>query len=261
MSIPTIDFFGHKLSRLIFGGNPVAGVSHTSPELDGAMMDYYTTENVISAVAQCLREGINTIQFRGDAHSFRLIREMRNLGMDFHWIAQSAPEMGSFEGGMARIAANRPTAIYMQGTDPLFYEGKPEAIRDRLKAMRDTGYPIGLGTHEPRLAALALEQDWDVDFFECCVYNMNLPDLSVKRFDRADCPMMYEIIRQSTKPCFAFKILAAARRAQTEADLNEAFEDAFANIKPCDAVVVGMMNRDGDQIGQNAQIVRRVLTA
>nr|MDD6335448.1 hypothetical protein [bacterium] len=259
-TLPTIDLCGHAISRLIFGGNPVAGFSHTSVEMDEEMQNYYTTENVKKAVRHCLEVGINTIQFRGDAFSFRLIREMRNEGMQFNWIAQSAPEMLSFESGIAKIAAMKPTAIYMQGCDPFFMEGKTDIIRDRLKVIRDTGYPVGLGTHLPEQVAFAEEHGWDVDFYETCVYNMMVPSLEARRFDHADCALMYNVIRQTKKPCMAFKILAASRRCGSEEALREAFTEAFTNIKPTDAVVVGMLQKHKDQVAQNAGIVRDILS-
>ena len=36
------------------------------------------------------------------------------------------------------------------------------------------------------------------------------------------------------------------------------FETAFANIKPTDAVIVGMYQQFGDQVGENATIVRQI---
>ena len=38
-SLPTADFFGHAVSRLICGGNPFSGFSHVSAELDREMIE------------------------------------------------------------------------------------------------------------------------------------------------------------------------------------------------------------------------------
>ena len=40
--------------------------------------------------------------------------------------------------------------------------------------------------------------------------------------------------------CLGFKILAASRNAKTEEGTRKAFEYAYKNMKPNDAVVVGM---------------------
>ena len=38
--------------------------------------------------------------------------------------------------------------------------------------------------------------------------------------------------------------------------MRQCFETAFANIKPTDAVIVGMFQQFGDQVGDNAALVR-----
>jgi hypothetical protein len=51
---------------------------------------------------------------------------------------------------------------------------------------------------------------------------------------------MCETIRATPKQCLAFKILGAGRRCADQDDVAAAFRFAFDNIKPIDAVVVGM---------------------
>jgi hypothetical protein len=68
---------------------------------------------------------------------------------------------------------------------------------------------------------------------------------------------MFRIIRQTRKTCLAFKILAAGRRAQTQDAVEKAFAETFANIKPTDAVIVGMYDRLSDQPALNAELARR----
>jgi hypothetical protein len=60
-------------------------------------------------------------------------------------------------------------------------------------------------------------------------------------------------MEQTRRPCLAFKILAAGRRT----DVEQAFRETFAAIKPTDAVIVGIYDRYSDQAGQNAEFVRR----
>jgi len=103
----------------------------------------------------------------------------------------------------------------------------------------------------------------------CCVYNISKVDRvsseitgvanTGERYEAEDPPLMYEFIRSTEKPCLAFKILAASRRCGTPESVREAFAEAFANIKPSDAVVVGMFQRDSDQIAENAEIVKEIL--
>jgi hypothetical protein len=76
-------------------------------------------------------------------------------------------------------------------------------------------------------------------------------------FLSGDPPKMYKTIRQTKKPCVAYKILAAGRKCRTPALVEQAFQEAFENIKPSDAIIVGMYDRYVDQIAQNCEYVRR----
>ena len=55
-------------------------------------------------------------------------------------------------------------------------------------------------------------------------------------------------MRQTDKPCFAFKIMAASRVRSPE----EAFKVAFESIKPTDSVFVGMFPRVKNEVKENA---------
>jgi hypothetical protein len=70
---------------------------------------------------------------------------------------------------------------------------------------------------------------------------------------RDDPPRMFKAIRQTKRTCLAFKILAGGRRY----DVEQAFRETFAGIKPTDAVIVGIYDRYSDQAGQNAGLARR----
>ena len=74
---------------------------------------------------------------------------------------------------------------------------------------------------------------------------------------RSDPPRMYKVMRQTKKPCFAFKILAAGRIGDQQ--LDAAFQTAFESIKPIDGVFVGIFPRIKDEIRDNVERVNRVL--
>ena len=265
-----VDFCGREISRLIVGGNTVSGTSHASKELDVAMEDYFTTENIKKMLFRCMECGINTMQFRGDKHILRIIREFRLEGGDMHWIAQTAPEMGSFEGNVSQMAAYKPALMYHHGviTDNLYKAGKFDEIVRRLQVIRKTGVPVGLCTHMPEVMEYAELHKWDVDFFMCCVYNISLAERQKQSqeagnedalFVEADIPVMYEAIRATAKPCLAFKILGATRRCQSQATVQAAFDEAFSCIKPSDAVIVGMFPKDMDQVLLNSQYAQAAM--
>jgi len=115
-SLPTVDFFGHEVSLLICGGNPLSGFSHVSAELDREMIEYYNMPNLLALLDDCWAQGINTFQSRGDRHQMRMYLEHRQNGGKMKWIAQTASEFTSIPGNIAEIAQYKPIAIYHHGT-------------------------------------------------------------------------------------------------------------------------------------------------
>jgi hypothetical protein len=270
--LPTVKLGQHDITRLIIGGNPFSGNSHQSPELDNAMEDFFTTEKIKQTLFRCDECGINAMQLRADKHIFRIMREYRKEGGQMHWIAQTAPEIYPFENNIRQIMKNDPIAIYHHGTvtDALFKAGNYDEIKRRLNIMRETGVPVGLGTHMPEIIEYAEENNWDIDWYMACVHNISKIDRvsssvtgkmnESEPFDDEDRFIMYKTIRSVDKPCLAFKILGAGRKCQTSETVRAAYEEAFANIKPTDAIIVGMYPKDKDQIKENADMIKDILT-
>src|SRR5438034_10010530 len=77
----------------------------------------------------------------------------------------------------------------------------------------------------------------------------------------SDPPRMFKVIRSVRKPCLAYKVLAAGRRVNNPAEVRRCFETALTNIKPTDAMIVGMYQQFGDQVGDNAAAVRELSSA
>ncbi len=138
-----------------------------------------------------------------------------------------------------------------------------------LKRIRDRGVLVGLSAHDPHLIETSEEKGWDVDYYICCLYYLGRPKEELRQilgqelplgeiYLPSDPPQMFKTIRATHKPCLAYKVLAAGRRVGNPAEVRRCFEEAFANIKPSDAVIVGMYQQLGDQVGENAAIVRSI---
>ena len=257
--LPQVEFCGRKISRLIVGGNPFSGFSHIDSATNAEMEDYYSADNIKKALRSCLENGIDTALLRGDRHIVRMLREFRLDGNDINWIGQSTPENVSFESVVRYIKGNGAFCLYHHGTetDKLFRAGEYAEIKRRLDVIRESGLPVGLGSHMPAVFEYAEEHHWNADFYTCCVYDID-KNPGRETFDEDDPPRMYEFIRSTDKPCLAFKILGAGRKCATPETVEAAFRTAFENIKPTDAVVVGIFQKYGDQAAQNAEIVKRI---
>ena len=272
-ALPTVRFGAHKISRLIVGGNPVSANSHVSPQLDAEMRDYFTTANVKKLLADCERAGINTWQSRGDRHIMRALHEYRLEGGRIQWIAQTATEYGDLQRNLHEISALQPIGIYHHGsqTDKLWQTGKLDQLRDNLKAIRQTGVLVGLGTHIPEVVDHAESKGWDLDFYMTCVYHLTrnaeeaakLAGHAVQGefFRDADREEMLARVRRTSKTCLIFKVYAATRQCATADSRRAAIELAFREAKPRDAVVIGMFPKRQEQVRENCRLVREAIAA
>src|SRR5947209_16945700 len=72
----------------------------------------------------------------------------------------------------------------------------------------------------------------------------------------SDPPRMFTVVKTTRKPCLVYKVLAAGRRADSSAEVRRCLESALTNIKPTDALIVGMYQQFSDQVSENAAMVR-----
>jgi hypothetical protein len=270
--LPTVDFHGHKVTRLICGGNPLSGFSHVSGELDWEMIEYYTMPKVQDLLTECLANGINTFQSRGDRYQMRAVLEHKLAGGTIQWIAQTASEFASIPGNVAEIARYKPIAIYNHGThtDNCWHTGRIGEVRDILMAIHDKGLPAGVGSHIPEVIEFVQDKGWEADFFMCCLYNLargyksapatDQNAYALERYPAPDPPRMVQTIVKTSKPCIAFKLMAASRNCKTPQSTREAFRFALSSIKPTDMVDVGMFPKYTNQVAENAGYVREILT-
>jgi hypothetical protein len=69
---------------------------------------------------------------------------------------------------------------------------------------------------------------------------------------------MFQVVQAAKKPCLVDKALAAGRKIGSPAEIRTAFETALKSIKPADAMIVGMYQQFGDQVGEDAALVREL---
>jgi hypothetical protein len=267
-SMPTIQFGTHKVSRLILGANPINGGSHLSRFVNNQMKRYFTQDRIMELLQTCQAVGVNTWQSSmANLHQYQAYCAS---GGNMHYISltqdsESMPDM------LEQLAAGGTIGAAHHGevTDVYWKSGKINKVKEYCKRIRATGMMVGVSTHIPDVVDHIVSEDWDVDFFMCCVYErhrteeelMNvlghvvLPPREV--YLASDPPRMYKVMRQTEKPCLAFKILAAGRLSDKEEWVESAFKQAFSEIKADDAVIVGMYPEYEDQPTINAAYTKR----
>ncbi|MCX7706134.1 MAG: hypothetical protein N2115_07790 [bacterium] len=273
--IPRVKFLGVEISKLILGSNPFSGFSHQSEQLDEEMLDFYTTEEIKKAWDQAQNSGINAFCARADRHILRITREYYNEGRvkEFRWFVQTAPEFLSFQANISLIMKSKfkPSFIYHHGgqLDLLLMEGKKNLVKEQLKIIRDTGYPTGMASHQPEFIEMAEEENWDVDFYLTCFFNLTghgkkgLTAISGSQgeiFDMSDPPKMCRVIKRVRKPCVAYKIFGAGRFCKDREQIKSAMKFAIENIKQNDLILVGVFQKTKNQLQEDVEILNEILS-
>jgi hypothetical protein len=262
--LPRIKFGKYSMSRLICGTNPFNAGSHLSVFVNHQMRRYYTQEQVLKTLRRCLEVGINCWQTGKD--NYKIYRRIIDEGGKMHYIS-----INSNPKDIEPIARAGGIGIAHHGetTDNLFKAGKLDKIHDFLKRVRDAGLMVGVSTHMPAVIEAVEEKGWDVDYYMACVYERHRSAAELKKllgqvpipvpevYLQEDPPRMFKVMRQTKRPCLAFKILAAGRLSERKAWVEKAFRETFQSIKENDAVIVGIYDEYSDQPGEDAEYTRR----
>lgn len=257
--LPTVDFCGLDVSRLIIGANPFGGFSHQNPERDMEMKTWYTPERILETWARAEAVGITTMITNNETpHVIDTVRRYLAEGGKLKWIGQLAagshPSMIESLDDAVAIGAG---AAYFHGglVDKCYAERDDQTLRSWVAHARSLNLPIGVAGHAPEV------HDWVdsldlVDFHVVCFFNCgSLHAGQGHRFRLADVFRAAACVQRIAKPCIAYKIMGAGR-----IDPLLSFEYAFESIKPGDVVNVGMHRGDNDNmVEENAAMVEEIL--
>ena len=218
---------------------------------------------------RCEECGLNTFQNSYSERTLADLERYRSSGGTMHWLCLGKPDWDRHPERIEDAARRRPIGIAPHGAlnERLHREKKYDVLTDLLKRIRDQGVLVGLSAHDPRLIETAEEKGWDVDYYMTCLYYLTRPKEELRAILGGDLPLgeiylpsdpprMFKVIQATAKPCLAYKILAAGRRIGSPSEVRNCFREAFAGIKPTDAVIVGMYQQFGDQVGEGAALVR-----
>lgn len=270
-TLPTVRFGKTQITRLIIGSNPFYGYSHTNRALDQCMREYYTQDRRMEVLHSAERNGINAWQLHYDTQPMADFARYRAEGGRMHLILLADFELMKNPKLLPEVAKLGPLGIAHHGnrTDERFRNGQKGLVRDFLKAVRDTGVLVGLSAHNPAVIDTVESEAWDIDYYQACLYRVSRTVEETRAqfgeaphgeaFMEKDPERMGKMIRQTKKPCLAFKLLGAGRTSNSPAALEKSYRFAYANIKPGDAAIVGMFPKFRDEVKENADLVRRIL--
>ncbi len=274
-----VDFYGHKVSKLICGDIPFNGHSYITDYISGKeLVDFHTEDKILEAYHKMEEMGINTILPLSDPYILRILKHYRNNGGKMNFIFQLYCPMlydVSFDVNIRLMNELEPIGVYTPGStiDVNFEEGNFEEIERITKKLRDNmDCKVGIGTHHPELIEYSLKEGWDYDFYMACLYDFRRGLMGEKsgfitgkskssiQFVESDREVMLEALKKVEKPVLAFKLfgggklLCGKEEAERKAQLTEIYDTVFNALKPDDIGVIGVFQKYHDQIAEDISV-------
>ena len=269
-----VNFFGHKVSKLIVGDNPMTGHSYIEDKTPGIeMLKYYTAEKIKETFHHLEELGYNTMLPLADPYLVRLLKEYQAEGGNLQCIWQPYMPMNQ-DVSMREISSLNTIGIYHQGTttDYLYETGNVDKIKKNIEMFRKLDVPVGLASHNPEVIERCEEENWGADFYLACMYNARRnrkgePSgfLTGKTkahvvFQPQDRAIMLNTLKQIDKPVIAYKIYAGGQlfinktEEEKKVIIQDAYNEIFTALKPDDFAAIGVFQRDSDQLKEDMDL-------
>lgn len=263
-----------EISRIIPGGNLIAGFAHARDLIYVSEMikNYFTDEKVIESLWLYEACGINSVIFRTDEHTLRILDKYWKRGGKIQWIAQTYPKEDDYTNIRMAIDGGAAGAFVMGGiADQLVSEGRLEHLAGPIEYIRNQGLIAGTAGHAIQVPMTCVEHGIETDFFmktihhdrywsahpaenrDQFMHNVEYDSLDRDQFHDnlwcAEPEKVAEFFNTCITPWIGYKVLAAGSIAP-----EDGFRYAFSN--GADFVCVGMFDF---QVIQNANITHDIL--
>ena len=271
-----VNFFGNTISKLIVGDNPFTGHSYIE-DVAGKqdMLRYYTAENIKATLREIEASGITTMLPLADPYIVRLLQEYEYEGGNLKYIWQPYMPMRQDVSMMQLKALKGTIGIYHQGTttDMLYKQGNIEQIKENIKMWRDgLEVPVGIASHQPNVITQCEEEEWGHDFVLASLHNGTRWKNGEKSgfitgetkahtvFSPLDRPLMLDVLKNIEKPVLAYKIFGGGQILLNKTEdevrnkIKDVYEEVFSQLKPDDAAIMGVWQRDKNQVKENVDI-------
>ncbi|RLD86596.1 MAG: hypothetical protein DRJ07_00405 [Bacteroidetes bacterium] len=252
-----------EVSRLICGGNLIAGAAHTRDLIYSSQLlkNYFTDEKIWETFRLCEASGINSAIVRTAKDTIKVLNQYWDLGGKIQWLAQtySYPERGKIFDNTQWAIDSGASAVYLQGNiaDKWMLAGRVDLFEKFLSHFHGKGIPVGIGGHELEVVKMIEENGLPCDFYMKTLHTHNYwsyqpdepkPPVRLNIPDNFWCRKPKETIKYMEgveKSWIAYKILAAGALPP-----HEGFKHAYEN--GADFTCVGMFDW---QVVEDANIV------
>ncbi len=258
--LPSIDFCGLKVTRLVIGANPFIGGSHQNQQRNEEMLAYYSIDRIKETWFRAEAAGINTMVTNNESPGIlKAVSEYFADGGSLQWIAQvNCLEKPDMVKAIDEVVGMGCKTLYLHGSlvDQAHARSDEETLSAWCDYTRSQGIPVGVAGHNPETHLWVNRLDI-ADFHAVCFFHCeSIHEGQGDKFRLADMAPAVDAIQTILKPCIGYKIMGSGR-----IEARMAFEYAFESIKETDVVNVGMYRGDkDDMIEENVEIVNHILT-
>ena len=252
-ALPTGRIGNVKISRLIAGGNPFSGWSHSRDlkYISDLFKAYSTDEKILQTLEMYEENGINTTLAGG----VRVLdRYWNQRGGKIQWIAQTHPKVNDLTTDIKRAIDNGAVAAYVQGGigDKWVKNNRLDLLARVVDFIKQNRIPAGIGAHSIEVPIACEKAGIEPDFYMKTLHHGNYwsatpkekrVEWSVDSFGPDDHDNIWaldpertiEFMKTVDKPWIAFKTLAAGAIHPSEG-----FRYAFDN--GADFICAGMFD-------------------
>lgn len=259
------------ISRLICGGNLIAGYAHSRDlvYVSDLLKSYFTEDKILDTLELCEENGINTAVLipnqtkHGD--TYRILTRYRDeRGGNMQFLMQGVP-LGQerLESIQKAIDHGAVGAICMgNDSDRLVREGKTEEIGKIVSFIKENGLLAGVASHSINVPIECEKLNIDPDFYMKTVHSNNywskrrpdqhkdvIDNYSVDNYWDKTPEKTIEFMETVKKPWIGYKVLAAGA-LQPMQGFNYAFSSG------ADFLCVGMYDF---QVREDVLIAKRIL--
>ena len=248
-----------KISRLICGGNLVAGYAHARDLIytNNLFKQYFTDEKIIETLQLSEENGINTVVLNNHTRDMKVIRILNRYwnerGGEIQWIAQCNPTSDDVETNIRMAIDNGAIGAFIQGgiADNWVKNERVDLIGKTVSFIKQNGLIAGVCGHSievPKACEKAgISNDFYMKTFHSPDYwSFNPDEVEFGRFHAdtqqshdnvwdTDAEVTMEFMKKVKKPWIAYKVLAAGAIHP-----RDGFKYAFEN--GADFLCVGMFD-------------------
>jgi hypothetical protein len=261
-ALPKGKIANQEFSRLIMGGNLIAGWAHSRdlPYVSTLMRRYNTPAKIRETLELGESQGITAINSWLMDDNSQLFDHWK-AGGKLKWFAQVRPDSAGGFSQIQRAVDEGATGVHLTGdaAEGLLDQGKFEKVAESLEFIRARKRIAGVAAHDLRVIVECEKQKLDVDFYQKTFHSHEY--YTAPRQDEkgalgghdnswcSDPQAVVDVMANVKKPWIAFKILAAGAIPP-----RAAFPYAFNS--GADFILVGMFDW---QIVDDVKLARRVI--